>query len=170
MLLAQKLPTIRDVEALFHYDSATGELTWKAREFRGSATHAGKRAGSVRIDGYRSVKINMARHLEHRVCWVFISGSPVPEGMFVDHINGDRADNRAVNLRLATRAQNNANRRPKPGLLKGAYPSRSPGKFESTIRANGKPLFLGTFSTAEEAHAAYVLAADIYHGEFARVE
>ena len=85
----------------------------------------------------------------------------------VDHINRDKLDNRVSNLRLCTRAENNQNRgkfsNNKSGL-KGAYPKR--GKYQSTIRYNGKTIYLGTFKTAIEAHKAYIAKAKQLHGKF----
>jgi len=89
------------------------------------------------------------------------------DGQEVDHINRDKLDNRKSNLRLCTRAENNQNRgkfsNNKSGL-KGAYAKR--GKYQSTIRYNGKTIYLGTFKTAIEAHKAYLAKAKQLHGKF----
>ena len=95
-----------------------------------------------------------------------------PKGMFVDHINHDSLDNRRCNLRLTTKSENMMNRRkltPNASGLKGVY-KKSKNKWYSKIKANGQEFNLGTFDTAEEAHAAYCTAALELHGEFACLE
>lgn len=88
-----------------------------------------------------------------------------------DHINSDTLDNRRLNLRPATKAQNTQNCRVrcdnKTGL-KGAYWSKQKKKWHSAIHANGKLNHLGHYMTAEEAHEAYKAAAKKFFGEFAR--
>jgi hypothetical protein len=107
--------------------------------------------------------------MEHRVIWEMHYG-PIPDGMHVDHENGDKADNRIGNLRLATRSQNKANeklRKDNKSGFKGVY-RRENGKFRASISVNGKIKKLGNFDTAEEAHLAYCRAAHICYREFAR--
>lgn len=89
-------------------------------------------------------------------------------GTQVDHRNRDRLDNRRANLRECTHTQNchNSGAR-KPGRFKGVYLERTTGRYYAQIRANGRRECLGTFSTAEEAAAAYDEAATRLHGEFA---
>lgn len=92
--------------------------------------------------------------------------------VLVDHANGNTLDNRRCNLRLATVAQNSCNSRTRAGTasgLKGAHLIRKTGRWRSSIRVDRKVIHLGTFATAQEAHAAYCAAAVEHHGEFARV-
>lgn len=88
----------------------------------------------------------------------------------VDHINGDRLDNRKGNLRLCNRDQNNYNRgdisRNKLGL-KGVVKMRCCNRYRAEIWFDKKRKHLGLFLTPEEAHAAYCEAAKELHGEFA---
>lgn len=89
-----------------------------------------------------------------------------PPGYMVDHINGDRTDNRRENLRLCDPAGNSRNRRPNAGkTYKGISPSGR--RWRARIRCNGKNLHLGTFDTPEEAARAYDAAASDLFGEFA---
>lgn len=89
-------------------------------------------------------------------------------GMQVDHINGNRLDNRRCNLREVTGAQNCQNRRAcnKTGL-KGVH-SRGK-KFLACIRIEGKYQYLGIYPTAHEAARVYDKAALEVFGEFSRL-
>jgi hypothetical protein len=91
-------------------------------------------------------------------------------GMVVDHINGDRLDNRRANLRVCTHRNNMRNRvrhvNSSTGF-KGVVRVPS-GKFVAHIKGDDGLLHLGTFATPEQAHAAYRDAAVRLHGEFAR--
>lgn len=107
----------------------------------------------------------------HRAVLTRMLGRELLSKEQVDHINGDPLDNRRVNLRLATSAQNTANRsrhkNNKTGL-KGVCFFRRDKKYVAHICVDGKRIHLGVFLTPEEAHAAYCEAAKELHGEFAR--
>jgi hypothetical protein len=93
-----------------------------------------------------------------------------PEGMCVDHINGDTLDNRRSNLRLATHKQNMQNRKKHncKNPYKGVYEKRS-GRYTAMIFDNSKLKYLGVFDSAEEAAKVYDARASIIFGEFARL-
>ena len=103
----------------------------------------------------------------HRLIWLMYHGQWPPQE--IDHINGDRADNRIVNLRLATASQNRANSKVyKTNRCGFKGVARTPyGRWVARIHFE-KTKYLGTFDTPEEAHAAYVRAAQAAHGIFAR--
>jgi len=86
-----------------------------------------------------------------------------PKGLFTDHINGNRLDNRRSNLRFATYSQNNSNRR--HSNLSG-YKGISPLKSGRWIARCGRK-YLGSFNTIEEAAEVYNQAARNMQGEFA---
>jgi hypothetical protein len=97
----------------------------------------------------------------------------VPADLEADHINCDGLDNRRVNLRQATPAQNSRNsRRPRVNSsgLKGVSWSKRDRKWQAHINVNGVGQALGQFDTATAAHAAYCRAAIRHHGDFARLE
>lgn len=88
-------------------------------------------------------------------------------GQVVDHINGDRMDNRRENLRLCTVAQNIRNQKPRASRsgLKGVFKKR--GRWQASYTFEGKKIYIGNFSTPEEAARAYDAAAREAFGEFA---
>lgn len=94
-----------------------------------------------------------------------------PEGLEVDHINGDTLDNRRENLRLATKAQNAANRRKTKAPTSSQYLGVSwhphTRKWTARIAVGTRKHYLGVYSDEREAALAYDRAARHYRGEFA---
>lgn len=91
-----------------------------------------------------------------------------PKGIQVDHINGDKLDNRKQNLRLCTERQNKCNAPPRPNKLskyKGV--SRNAGKWTAATKINGKIVCLGRFEKEIDAAKAYNAAVIKSQGEFA---
>lgn len=89
--------------------------------------------------------------------------------VWVDHIDGNGLNNTRENLRVCTRAENQqnrgANRNNKSGF-KGVIACKRSGKWIAKIMANRKSTHIGRFDTPEEAHAAYVRAAESLHWGF----
>lgn len=157
--------TAERVRELFTYDPETGELRWrKTGRIAGEVLLRPKGNGNgrrVQLTGDKSSRV-----LAHHLIWLMQTGS-WPTGQ-IDHINLDALDNRWANLREATASQNMANRRSWGRVgLKGVSRTRY-GKFMANLMKDGRAFYLGTFDTAEKAHAAYVAAAQEHHGEFAR--
>lgn len=135
------------------------------------ARRNGSPAGHVTEAGYLRITIDRKRHMAHRLAWLFTHGE-WPD-FDIDHADGDRLNNRASNLRRASRAQNTMNsklRSDNPTMLKGARARKDRKTFAAVIRINGKQKTLGYFETPEAAHAAYVDAAKVHFGEFARAQ
>lgn len=148
------------LKALLAYDPETGALT-----------HSGsnREASHIQRDGYRYVGMDNKKHLAHRICWLLATGAFPARA--IDHINGDKADNRLSNLRLASIAENNRNR-PKQSNntsgFKGVSFDRANGKFRARITADGKRLSLGFYNDANEAANAYAKASAELHKEYAQ--
>lgn len=172
-----------NLSEVFRYDPKTGFLIWRgdipAKYFkttRGYNTHlsqnAGKRAGYTHeATGHVYVNFGGKMRKAHRVIWEMHYG-PIPDGMLIDHINMNGADNRLENLRLATKSQNGMNRRGNKGSktgLKGVFLDTRDGMYQSEITVNRQRIYLGRYRTKGEAAVAYAKAALRYHGEFARV-
>ena len=114
---------------------------------------------------------NGKRHMErmHRRVLGLTRDNP----MRGDHINLDTLDNRRLNLRAATQAQNRRNgraQRNNTSGFKGVSYHKGKRKFQANIKVNQKQVYLGSYSTAEQAHDAYCEGARRLHGEFARVD
>ena len=94
-----------------------------------------------------------------------------PQGVEVDHINGDGLDNRRDNLRLCSRKENQRNKRvtPHSSKYKGVTWNTSHGKWQARIRIDGRQKHLGYFTDEIDAGRAYDEAAVKAFGEFARL-
>lgn len=163
--------TAERVREVLLYAPETGFLGWRNR--RAGQPPPGRHAGYIGADGYWKVRLDGLTYQAHRLIWLYMTGEWPSEE--VDHINLNKADNRWGNLREASHRDNMINvraRKPSgsPSHLKGAYKSHRQDTWFSQIRINGRARRLGTFNTAEEAHAAYCEAAQRHHGVFARSE
>lgn len=151
-------------EAL-HYDPESGIFT------RVTGRCGGSIAGRVRQDGYRTIKIRGRFYQAHRLAFLYVLGT-LPDGE-VDHINGNRDDNRWSNLRAVSHAENQRN----SGLpsnntsgCRGVSMDRSSGKWRVQIGGGPTRENVGLFNTIAEAIHARKLAEAKYgysrqHGE-----
>jgi hypothetical protein len=156
--MAAEILTASRLRELFHYDPITGLFTRRVAVRNGPA---GVVAGWLNSCGYIQITVDQKKHRAHRLALLYVNGE-WPDGE-VDHINGERADNRLSNLRDVSGAVNRQNRhhaRPQShsGLL-GVWPAKNAkNPFQSRIRMNGKQKYLGVFPTAQLAHEAYIAA------------
>lgn len=152
------------LQQLYQYDPKTG-IWSRARNYGRWKKCAA--VGTVTRYGYVYLKIDGHGFMAHRLAWLYMTGN-WPNGD-IDHINGDRADNRWSNLREATRKQNAANsKKRKSHGIKGVH--LISGKWVALIYRNGRNERLGSFDTMEEAAAARRVAAEQIDGAFARHE
>ena len=123
---------------------------------------AGSQAGSLQSDGYVRVKVDGRAYRAHRVVWLIVHGA-WPDG-FLDHINGDCADNRIENLRVATNQQNQQNRQITVTNQTGAIGvTWENNAWRARIKVAGKKIDLGRYQLFDEAFAARK-AAESLHG------
>jgi hypothetical protein len=159
-----------DIKALreaLAYDPDTGELTWRAG--RRGRRGAGGRAGAFDPRGYVIVTLDGRKLYGHRLAWVLYHGED-PGKLHIDHVNGDRSDNRAVNLRLATRSQNGSARNRPPRTSTSGFIGVSPtpkGRFRAYVKDKGRFVALGAFDDPREAALARDKAALRVFGDFA---
>lgn len=147
----------------FDYSPCTGELVWKV--WRGGTAKVGTVAGKAKgSHGYGRVSIYGRHQSIHRIIWLWWYGEWPYED--IDHINGDRKDNRIANLRTCTRRENTQNavvRSDSTNSKKGVKFHPDSGRWSARIGLYGKSYYLGSFDTEAEAHAAYRGAKTILH-------
>lgn len=175
-MLPKPLPSIDIVRSALSYDPETGLLTWRWRDgfFQSwNVRRAGEIAGHLdKTTGYIVINIDGELYKAHRLAWLLHYGEEPPTQ--IDHEDRNRSNNKIGNLRPApgSRNQQNRCRRKKSGLPKGVYRissagSNAPHPFAAEIKTPQERLYLGSFSTPEAAHEAYVVAAKKHFGEFA---
>ena len=115
-----------------------------------------KVAVSKNGQGYITLCLNGDHHRAHRIAYEITVGS-IPEDMEIDHINGNRADNRIANLRIVTARGNAQNKKIHRHTDKLVGCSKcSLNRWRAQVYHRGKKKYLGTYDTELEAHTAYL--------------
>lgn len=130
------------------------KYSWQARIQTYTGLFRAKRSG-------RPKEVDMARQIMN-----------CPDGMEVDHINGDLLDNRRCNLRICTHRENMCNRgiqRNNTSGYRGVSFNKTWKKYSAQIFLNRKKIHLGAFKDPKLAAIAYNEAAKIRYGEFAKL-
>lgn len=147
--------TQSQLKELFFYDDSTGIFKWNKKICR--HVIVGSIAGSVYQDGYVLIKVFGKRYVAHRLAWLYVYGQ-FPDGE-LDHINGNRSDNRIANLRVVTRQGNQQNKARQENNTSGqtgvCFHSRSK-LWQAQIYVRGKPVYLGQYKNKEDASVAYI--------------
>ena len=155
-MITQK--TVRD---LFFYNKDTGELTFVNESGRGKRKD--RKVGSISKVGYSVVFVDRKLYQAHRVIWLHYYGV-LPE-FGIDHINGDKLDNRISNLRDVSQKENTKNRvmsKNNTSGFNGVTWHAALGKWRSSISVNKKPVYLGFFKSKHDAIEARKAANSKY--------
>ena len=130
---------------------------------------AGSLAGSKNERGYVVARVDNRNYRLHRLAWLWMTGAWPKEE--IDHINGDRSDNRWCNLREATHSENMRNKGIHPlntTGVKGVIWHRETSRWKVQIKIDRRSIFLGYFDDLSDARIARENAEKIFHGEFIR--
>lgn len=142
----------KDIRLMLKYDPDTGIFTWIQRP-NGRVENGSIAGCKLAKDGYRTIQFNGKMYRSARLAWWFYYGK-WPKNV-VDHINGDKLDDRICNLRDVSSKANSQNKKcHRAGHLLGT--ANDHGKWRSQCTENGKKIIIGYYKTAEEAHAAYL--------------
>jgi hypothetical protein len=156
MELCQKL-----LQEIFSYEN--GNLIWK--QPTGRRISVGQIAGRDN-HGYRMIGLMGKSYLSHRLIFMFHHGYLPPE---VDHIDGNKSNNRIENLRAATHSENLKNQKLKSSNVSGHKNvgwARREQKWRVRLTVNEKDKHIGYFKDRELAELVAIEAADLYHKEF----
>lgn len=171
LAVQHEIPSQEILLEVFDYSEATGELRWKVREpasfaqtpGRPAEWHAnqwnskygGYPAGGF-TGGYYRVYFQGKHHMSHRLIWKLMTGE---DPVQVDHIDGDRRNNRFSNLRNVTHAINMKNKslyvNNKTGIPGVEYHERDE-VWRAKIGVDGGQVQLGSYATKHEATIARI--------------
>lgn len=168
------LPSATYINESISYNEYTGEVIWKKRPLchfknmtsmkKFNTRHEGKAiAGKPKPDGYIYISLGGERYLLHRIIWKAVTNKD-PDGE-IDHINGDRADNRAKNLRCISHQDNGKNqgrRKDNTSGINGVSWCKQTKRWLVVISIDGKARHVGRFSDISEAAKARAAAEKRY--------
>ena len=148
-----------------HYLPETGRFVWKYD--RAHLARKGELSGTTGKGGYRMINHGGVPFGEHRLVW-FAETGEIP--YMIDHVNGDRSDNRFCNLRECNASQNCWNQRVPKNNKSGAQgvswcKRRKLWRVYITVRY--KQIHLGYFTDKDSAIEARMIGEEQYHGDFA---
>jgi hypothetical protein len=156
-------PTQEQLKAMFDY--IDGKLVWKVKRKR---VNVGDLAGVLHPNGYLRTGLNGHIHMNHRLIFMWHHGYlPV----MVDHIDGNKLNNKIENLRPADKNKNQHNQKLKvtnTSGFKNVSLCPQTKKWKVSIKLNGKDIMLGRFANIELADLVAQEARAKYHGEYAR--
>ena len=155
-------PTQKYLQENYTYDAESGIL------YRKRKTTQDTPAGTTWTTGYVVTKIKGTFYKVHRLIWILLYGDNPPT--IIDHINGDKSDNRLCNLRACEHSQNLWNaRKPKNNTsgYKGVKMHKKSGKWYGEVRGNGERRITRLCETKDEANQLLIRIRADLHGDFA---
>lgn len=147
------------------YDPTTGVFTWIKVSGKG---YLGTPAGTLTKKGYLAIGVRGVLVPAHRLAWLWGHGQWPSDQ--IDHINGNKTDNRLSNLREATNQQNHFNRGPQKNSttgVKGVYWFKPNRQWKAQIVISGRSTVLGYFHDFDQAVACRKEAEERLHGDWA---
>jgi hypothetical protein len=152
--------SLERLRQVLRYEPETGNFYWIHRDT--IKKKLGTNASIIRSHGYLNICIDSIYYYTHRLAWFYVHGE-WPK--VIDHIDGDKTNNRIENLRSVSQKCNVENvlktrKHNKSGIL-GAVKSKY--GFYARLTSQGKQIYLGHYKTAEEAHNVYLKAKRQLH-------
>ena len=150
---------LKRIKQLLEFSPDTGLFIWKQK----TGSVAGGVIAGTPHKGYVRIQVDGALYRAHRLAWEWFYGAkPIGE---IDHINGDKSDNRIGNLRCVDHSTNmqNQSRAHAVNSCKTLGVSEQGGRYRARLRVNGKNASLGMYDTLDAAHQAYVAAKRVLH-------
>lgn len=159
---------IQKMREFMDYDPLTGLMTWK--KVLSNRTKPGSVCGgNVDSKGYRRVCFDGKQYRAHRIAWALFYGvKPIDQ---IDHINGDKLDNRISNLRQANNSQNSRNckiSKNNTSGVSGVTFHKASNRWMAQITVDRKNCYLGLFENKDDAISARKSAEVKYFGDFVR--
>lgn len=149
------------LKELFRYENGilVRNITTSSKAIKGTSPQY------IDKDGYLIVSIDRRKYRVHRLVFLYFNGEH--PSLDIDHIDGDRINNKIENLRHVSRAVNMHNlksaHRDNAQKLLGAFHKKGSKVYFSRIHINGKSKYIGTYSSAIDAHQAYLKEKRKYH-------
>lgn len=160
--------TKEKLKSALNYDNETGIFTWKISSNRKIKINS---IAGCFVNGYIRIVFNKKRYLAHRLAWLYTYGY-MPKQQ-IDHINGNRSDNRICNLREANASQNQYNKKlnlNNTSGVKGVVFDKETKKWRVRITVNKKIISLGYYDNLNDAKTVIENSRIQHHWEFARNE
>ena len=153
------------LKSILDYDLDTGIFTWKVNKSRRS--NIGNVAGWL-YNGYREIGIDSKKYKAHRLAWLYVNGE-MPKNL-IDHIDGNRSNNKISNLREATYQENSENYKTPQTNKSGVknvswYKNLNKWVVSISVKQTGKTI--GYFDDLELAELVAIEARNKYRLEFA---
>ena len=150
---------LEEMKQYLSYDPETGDFTRIKSD--NNRVKVGDIAGSLDGNGYIRIRFNLNRYLAHRLVWLFTYGKwPVNQ---IDHVDGNRSNNKINNLRDVTNQENQFNITKVRACSGYMGVTKLKNSWQAKISLNYKKIYLGTFDTPELASEAYQAAKLKYH-------